>query len=535
MKVVQSAPHEYEAHYLFDGLGLWFAADRLTSDMGGSLRGSFDRNGETWNVTLSYQESGLAPPEGGETPGGTEVEHDTIREYRLNAVVDDEIGEKKVKCHIAPRWYGLQSESGKDAARPLWEAGDATNVRINAANVEPEAVQQLIEKSAKSVRINGQHVTESNRRDDYSNVTDAARYVRLDKNVSGPIHAREGPIARLSHLLESDRTGYRKVVQDDTKRAGHYHTVTLGPMRTRQAWADHSIPREVKHYYGLSPDSLPNDHPLAHPKLEVSYQRSRWDETLRIDDHQQIKDELHEAIISVLESAGLPTSPEVDGGDGVFVPDEYFDAETTQISGFPELHLSRIESDQRNVVVRQLADGLSPVEWGSVETLVSDGGQVSPADIADEHGFHPDSVTKALRRISDMVDREYGSVALRSHYVAEQVAEAVREAKESVSAAVETASNAMDRADRERLSERTDELIAFCNRHGIHVDEREAEIRVRMGDITGMEWDELLTSLKDLWTAAGRDVSRLKEATTHYRQSGTPYIRPARSVIKAAE
>lgn len=522
--VIRTAPHEYEAHYFYDSLSLWLAADSLTSPTG-SVSGSFETHSEKWNVTLSFQKSGLAPPEDGVTPGGTEIEHETLREYRLNMVRDDPVEEKKVKCHIAPRWKGLQSEDGDDAAKPAWPAGDGSNVRINAANVEFNRVQQLIERAAAAVRINSNHVSEENRREEFSTVTDAARYVRVDKSDSGPIHGREGPLSRMSHLLESDRTGYRKTVQDDTKRAGYYHTVTLGPMRVRKAWPDHQIPREVKHYYVEHPDAYPDSHPLSNPKLEVSYQASRWNESLGVEDHSQISDELSESILSVLDAAGLDTEPDSD----IFVSDEYFNAAGEDRDYVPTLNLSRVESDQRNVVVRQLADGLAPTEWASVKTLVSDGGEVSPKDIADEHGFHPDSVRKALRRISDMVDREHGSVSLRSHYVAEQVAQAVEEAKESVSNAVDTAANALQNAEDDSLDERHDELIAYCNSRGIEISERDQQMLIKMGQMPGSEWADILVRLRDIWRAAGRDISKLSEAKTEYfdTESRTPAVRPA--------
>ena len=533
MKAVETAPHEYMANYVYaDGLGPWFGAAKLC-DASGSRRGTFRLDGDEWRVTLSYQESGLAPPDGGETPDGTRVEFDTLREFRLNAVVDDEIGERKVKALIQPRWRGLESKSGKPAARPLWELGDAVNVRVNASNVEFDQVETVIHRAAGAVTLDPMHF--ANRREEYSVVMDAARYVRIDREVCGAIHSREGPIARMGHLLESDRSGYRKLVQDDTERAGYYHTATLGPKRIRECFPDHRIPKEFKHYYARNAESLPDDHPLAHPKLEASYQSSRWGETLRPTDHAEISTELEEAILATLNEANLPTQPLDDGGDGggpsnarTFVEDAYFEASTVDRSRVLPLNLERVESDQRNVVVRQLADGLSPVEWDSLKTLVADGGDVSPAEIADEHDWHPDSVRRGLRRIEDMVVREQGSVALRSHHVAEQVVEALHAAREGVRNAVGAAANAVQNAERRALDDRTDELIAFCQANGIHVDEREARLRVRMGNLAGESWSELVTRLKRYWVDAGRDPERLKEAVTHYRDDAGPKIRPAR-------
>ncbi|GAA0515079.1 hypothetical protein SAMN04488066_10346 [Halorubrum aquaticum] len=528
MKAVATAPHEYMANYVYPGLGAWFGAARLV-DATGSRRGSFRLEGEKWHVTLSYQESGLAPPEGGETPDGTRIDFDMLREFRLNAVVDDEVGERKVKALIQPRWYGLESESGKSVARPMWDLGDVVNVRVNASNVEFDTIETVIQRAAGAVTLDPMYF--ENRNEEYSVVMDAARYVRLDRDVSGPIHAREGPLARMGHLLESDRSGYRKVVQDDTERAGYYHTVTLGPKRIRECFPDHRVPKELKHYYGRNSESLPEDHPLAHPKVEASYQTKRWDETLRPTDHDLLADELEEAVLATLNEAGLPTQRIDDDGPGggrTFVPDPYFDAETVDRSRVLPLNLERVESDQRNVVVRQLADGLSPVEWDSLRTLVTDGGDVSPAEIAAEHDWHPDSVRRGLRRIEDMVVREQGSVALRSHHVAEQVVEALESARAGVRNAMGAAANMVQNAERKSLDDRTDELIAFCQANGIHVEEREARLRVKMGYLGGESWSELVTRLKRYWVDAGRDPERLKEAETHYRDDAGPKIRPAR-------
>jgi hypothetical protein len=87
--------------------------------------------------------------------------------------------------------------------------------------------------------------------------------------------------------------------------------------------------------------------------------------------------------------------------------------------------LTRIRNFQESAIIELIADGLSPVEWDALEKLVTDGGQVALADIAEYGGVHLDSVYDALDRLDDMVSREYGSVSLRSHHVAELVHQAV--------------------------------------------------------------------------------------------------------------
>jgi len=106
------------------------------------------------------------------------------------------------------------------------------------------------------------------------------------------------------------------------------------------------------------------------------------------------------------------------------------------------------------------ADGLSPVQWESMETLVTDGGEAAPADIADSHGRHVESVRRALREMEDPVEREYGSVSLRSEYVAEMVHAAVDEARESIERATEATAKAMEAAER-GLDETMNAFIAW--------------------------------------------------------------------------
>jgi ribosomal protein L15 len=148
----------------------------------------------------------------------------------------------------------------------------------------------------------------------------------------------------------------------------------------------------VKHYYAREALSKSKDEPLRHPKLGVSYQTSRWDETLRFHELEQLNDELDEAVISVLRDAGLCTH-----AADQFVSDAYFEAKVRDRPEVAELDLDQIQHEQENVVIRFLADGgFSPVEEEAVATLLADGGEVSPSHIADKNGRNVDSVRRAL-------------------------------------------------------------------------------------------------------------------------------------------
>ena len=537
MKVARPTCHEFTANAIWNEHGLkpFFGADAATKQAGGSRKAEFTHGGERWKATLYYQESGFCVPESGVTPSGTAVEVDNIREYRIaidRHPDEDEIGQQGLNAHLSPRWKGMKVEKN-DGSKSTYSTpeglGDAVNVRLSGSNIEFTRYLTLLQEAADSVGINGWYFAERDLHD-YSNIVDAERYVRLFKDRSGPIHSRDGPLASMGHLLENDRSGYRKLVQNDTdphgnKSPGYYHTATLGTERVRSLFPDHTFPREVKHYYAREHKSKPNSHPLAHPKLGVSYQSSKWDRTLGWGDIQELTRQLDETIHSVLADAGIPVRSgnvgDGQGGTGPFKPDPYFPAVDMErpddhLTG---LDLTQIRHDQQSVVVRYLADGLSPVEWESLETLVTDGGEVSPKDIASDHDRHEDSVRRALNRIDELVEREYGSVSLRSSFIADMVHESVKEARDATRRAVETGAKALAAGER-GLDEHTSAFIAWASKHDIDVDDTgDARMVLRMGGVERVK--RAVEQGYELWTNAGRDPARFRSARLKLGEKGT--------------
>lgn len=518
---VEPAPHEFDGNAIFPTLDPWFAADRIVKDHDGSYADAFEIDAERWTVALSFTYGNLLPPDDGVTSEGTRVDHETIREFRLKVErADDDAGQQSFSVHMAPRWDNLKGETKTGGVREIPtppNLGDGVNIRVQGSNIRFQRYLPLLKAAFDAVGINPGYLTNLH---PASNVQDAEMYVRIDDAESGPIHARDGPIASLAHLLESDRDGYRKLVQNDrdgdgNQLAGYYHTVTLGQKRIQEAFPSHRIPKEIKHYYARHASNLSKENPLAHPKLGASYQSSRWDDTLRWTDLDELERELTETVLSVLADAGLSLRPRDRAGDDTtpYVTDAYFDAETTTYDQNPvtTLDLTRIRSSQESVVIRHIADGLSPVEWESLHRLVTDGGDVSPAEIADEYDRHPGSVRRALRRLEELVDREYGSVSIQSNYVAELVHDAVMSSRR----AVETAGKALNAAER-GLDDATSALVAWKSRYGIHMSESQDDyVRLEFGTLDVDDISEAKRQIRralrrgrKLWTDAQQEPSR---------------------------
>jgi len=526
MRTIGLAPHELTANLLFNihGLAPYFAMDSQVKAGEGSKSAEFVVDGERWRVRLSYQSSNIVHP-GDRTPQGTDWRLTEMREYRLKVLRhpdEDDVGQQDFTAHVAPRWPGMQGErdDGSRVKIPVPDGFDeGVNVRIKGSNIAFDRYPELLRRAAIEIGVAGKYFEEPH---EFSNIQDAERYVRVHRDASGPVHGRDGPIAAMGHLLESDRRGYRKVVQnDDDERGrnlpGYYHTATLDERRIREAFPDHSLPKEVKHYYAREALAVPDDHPLAHPKIGASLQVSLLgrDETVRWADVDQLRRELDQTVLSVLADAGLDIAP---SESGPFVEDAYFEPDVGHDGPDPvTLDLTRVEQQQESVVVRHLSDGLSPVQWESLEMLVTDGGEVAPADIADQYGRHVESVRRALREMEDLVVSKYADVKLRSKYVAEMVHAAVDEAREATRRAVETTAKAAEAAER-GLEETMSAFIAWAARHGVDVnDAREAQMTLRFGDAPSVtKAGEALSEGFRVWKDAGLPEERFRQATVRF-------------------
>lgn len=527
---IQLACHEWDARYIFDERGLqpFFACDSQIKAGDGSQVARFDSNGEQWVTKLYYQDSNVVPPRSGRTATGTEWSLNEPREFRIKVArhpEEDPTDEQDFNAHIQPRWQGMRTEN-KHGEISEYSVPDGleegVSIRIQGSNIDFHRYHELLKQAFQAVDISKKYFQTLH---EYSSIQDAERYLRLDKDKSGPVHARAGPIAQMGHLLEHDRAGYRKIIQNDDDEKGrnlpgYYHTVTLSERRIREAFPDHRLPKEVKHYYAKEAKSMSEDHPLAHPKVGSSMQSSRMDDSLSLTEESinQLIHELDQTVLSVLAEAGIDIHP--NDGSGVFVEDAYFAAETTTDEPDPiELDLTHIESTQESVVVRHLADGLSPVQWESLETLVADGGEISPDDIAEEHERHPDSVRRALREMEDLVHREYARVSLRSDHIAEMVHSAVQEARESVQRAAETSAKAI-RAAKSGMGESMSAFIAWAAKHDVDVDDaldvRSARMALRFGEYTHHETQRAIREGFQIWTEAGMPAERFRSAQIQF-------------------
>lgn len=441
--LVEPQSHGFWAEYNYNHAGLrpFFALDNAVKTADGSRTETFIALNETWEVTLYYQDSGAVVPESGTTPAGTELDLENIREFRLQVDAQDGHDLKSVNYHVRPRWKGMLMErnDGSRVRHPVPDVlanteTDAINVDMRGSNIPFDEYAPLLEAAAEAVDVGGWYFA-AEERHPTSSIVDMERYVRLHKDVSGPIHAQDGPLTNLAHVMANDRDGYRKQIVNDEDNHGQnlpgfYHAATLGPERVQEVMPSHSLPVRCKHYFEKEALARDDDDPVAHPKLEVSYRQKRTDETLYVDDLESAIEELDEWVYSILSDAGL----DLRAGGATYVPDFYFDAENaTSAASIVDLDLAQVRHEQESIVYRHLADGgFAPTDRDVLEYLVTDGGEVSPLSMAEAIDRHEDTVYASLQRMHDLVEHQYDSLALKSTYLAELVTDALDEAEKAV-------------------------------------------------------------------------------------------------------
>jgi len=258
VRTLDLAAHEFDAHLHFaeNGLDPWFGADALVKDADGSRAAKFTHNGETWVARLSYRdEGGLLPPTGGITDGGARIEHETIREFSVKVArhpEEDPVQKQDFTAHMSPRWAGLHGETDDgdvtEIPVPPTLEQDGLNIRIQGSNIEFTRYLDLFQAAARVLGFSARYFQDP---EHTSNIMDAEKYARVHFDSSGPVHARDVPIASMAHLLENDRTVYRKLVQNDNDERnenlpGYYHTVTLDAQRRTQSADGATLGRKPK-------------------------------------------------------------------------------------------------------------------------------------------------------------------------------------------------------------------------------------------------------------------------------------------------
>jgi hypothetical protein len=442
-ETIRPQTHELDAHLIFtkDGLDPFYWLDSVRKEYDGwetegKPTATMEHNGDTYHLCYDYDISGLDPWE------HQSYTLETVPQFRIYFTRDDELynGERADKDEarngaggtmlFRPRWPNLTSDGTEVDVPDL--GGPYIDCRIQQSNHQPDELPEILAGAVQAFGGTPRYFEEIHHT---SNVTDLAVYVRLLRDVSGRVHAADGPIARMHTLLEGDREGYRKHVEDHRELPGYYVTTTLTPDRVGELIRGHRLPVEIKHYYPNQPDKFEEGEPLYYPKVEVSYQTSQTDETLYWDDVANARRELAETLMNVLEWADVSLTP----GDP-YVSDAYFDAGEADRWNLRLVDdpTPEIESEQKARVMTLWGDMMDS-DREVIEHLLTDGGDTSPADAADATGLSYRTIRRVIDRLEGVVEHSYGDLQITSKRIQQDLLERVRAAGENFKSGVEAA------------------------------------------------------------------------------------------------
>jgi predicted transcriptional regulator len=482
---IDPQPHEFHAYLKWDcgdrenPLRSYFGLRSLQGEHEfedhGRLRTAVDIDGDQWNVEFGFKDCGIAPRD------SPNFQLDEVREYLIYVYPsaysswDDAKSEARKRAYfkISPRWPDIETKAGlRSMSNPCDIEG--YDVEIEGSNWDfeqyPVVLQQALDALAdrQGFRFNSPTPI---RPEDFSperihrssNIVDAELYVRVKDGETGQVIAYDGTLHRISLLLAGDREGYAKSVRDDRECSGHYHTATIDSRRAGQLVGDHELAKEFKHYYMRNPDAVEGT-ALENPKVGVSFQNSIHDGTLYWDDVDTLTTELDEALLNVLEWSDIPTRP-----DGqMFVADDYF--EPTGSRRWRKLlpdRLPRIESKQDDQLFAT-ASQMNETDTELVETLLTDGGNTSPEELAESIDVHVDTVYRALKRLSPLIDHSYGEVQVGSKYMAQELTGYIDSLSESVQSGLESVLDSLARA--EAHGGEDNPWKRWLDRHGVKID-----------------------------------------------------------------
>jgi predicted transcriptional regulator len=523
MTHVETAPHECEGNLIFTEHGLspyWIIGKLLTSGFDGHFGEiETDIDGETWRLSLSYQKSGIAPRPSDDVGG------DRLYEYRISASGE---GERKANYLIQPRFEDMRHyETGESISTPFDHINEegGVNVRFSGSNLEPgtfrlllpEFVQEL--SLAGEIRVNQEYFAGPVH--EMSNITTYERYIRLHRNWSEKLVGRAGVMQRLMHLCATEEGSEVEYRVDNEEIVGYNHRVILPKQDAQRLISGHRYGKQIKHYHPKHVREEDETDPLYHPKVGVLLKKSLTGHSFSWSDRRELRQEIDEILINVLRWSDIP----IQADQTTFVPDTHFAAREAEDS--VSLHSDptpEMEANQEALLVTVLRD-LCESDVEVLETLVTDGGQQHPQELANKTDRGLSTIYRALERMKGIVRNENASVTFASKKYEQEIAAIV----ESVEHQIE---NAADRTAKIlNLESRGDESSAWqewCQKYAAKITEvtEDGKRKIRIDTILSElkstphpRVQDVLHEAVAAWRREGRDPLDLLEATVKWRIS----------------
>ncbi|TYL38172.1 DNA-binding protein [Natronococcus pandeyae] len=525
MPQVETTPHEVEGRWKWANWGRG-PYDALSSVMlgppfEGYLELDVEIDGEPWHVKVSYSKSGFAP----RLSDGINAE----RLYEWD-IVGRGRGERKASYNISPRFPNMRHWETGDPVNLPWENQvgevDGVDVEFHTSNVEPDRGLELLpEFFAGIFEEAGERIhSEYFRTDPHSasRMWAYERYVRIRRSWAEKLSSA-GVLQKVVHHL-ADLEGVKAELHIDNEEVvNHQNRLFLNPASAGELLPGHTYGRKLEIYQLADPDAVSKDHPSYHPKVEVLVNKKMNDgEAWAWADRHHVTEQIEETLLNALHWEDIPLAPD---GNGVYVPDDHFDAvgrdDPVELYEDPT---PRLEAKTDHLLMTTLRD-MGETARDVTESVATDGGSTVD-DLADQLGKHPATIYRAIEDLGDILELDQGDVSFR-----------VRKYRDELRALVENAEYAIENyADRIQHVMGLADHVAESSPFQQWLAENGAEIEFdQEGEPKRMRIDTILSNLKassfetvwavaaealEKWSKSGNDPAVLRRAELTWKTPG---------------
>jgi len=520
---VSTAPHELEGNLIYCENGLspyWILGTVLTQGFDGHGEIEAEIDGEQWNISLTYQQGGVAPRES-DTVGG-----DRLYEIRIGA---NGHGQRKANFLIQSRFENMRHyETNEHISTPFdhIDESEGVNVRFSGSNIEPDQytglLSQFVQALAEECGIGVNRRYFSSRVHEMSNITTYERYLRIHRRWSQKLVGRTGSIQRLMQLYAEEMGSEFELKVNNNDALGYNTRAVLKKQDAQQLLPGHRYGKQIKHYHPKHVRTKDNGDSLYHPKVGVLLKKSLTGHSFNWADRNQIRQEIDETLINVLYWGDVPVRPD----PTTFVADDHFEVRTSErdVSLFDD-PTPEMEATQEALLVTTLRD-LTDSDMQVLESLVTDGGQQHPRQLANNTDRGISTIYRALNRLNGIVANDKATVSFISQKIAQEVSGIVERTELQIDNAADRVAKLLNIETRGAASSAWNN---FCNKYGAKIVGEVDDV-----DAQTLRIDTLLSKLKSMpepllsdvlhealtaWQSSGRDVLDLRKFRLQWRNA----------------
>lgn len=517
MTTIETAPHEVEGNLNFVEHGLspyWFVSELLFDHYDGHGELEREIESESWRISLSYQKGGIAlrPTDS--------IDTERLYEFRIALYGD---GQRKANFHVRPRFTGMQHyESGERINSPFdhkEHSDEGVNDRYAGSNIEPDEYAVLLPWALRALAENtgaAANLTYFTQPAETSNVTTYERYVRLRRSMAEKVTQTSGIMNRIFQLLADEEGSEVVLALNNSEIVGYNHRLKLPT-----EFADDLIPT-----HHLGKQILPSEHvrtednedPLYHPKIGVLVKKSLTGHTIVWNDREDIRREIDETLINLLEWADIPTKPE----STTYIADDHFAPRDGRDIVRYDDPTPEIEAKQEAMLVTTLRD-MTAADVEVLETLVADGAGQHPEELADGAGKSISTVYRSLKRLEGIIRNDGASVGWTSQKIATEIIELIESVEYQLKNAADRVAKMLDV---ERRQASSSAFQQWLDKYAVELVETPENGRMKL------RIDTILSRLKSsqnphvadvflegarAWKAMGRDPLVFREAAVKWK------------------